>query len=509
MSLKGHTPSVRSGPPLAEATNLASRPVDLVDPNDQKYVDTVTRLGKVGGSQNWRWYEAIGEVRYGVSRSARIAGYGIATGVRINPAGATISKADQGVLAEEVAKIYSPFGSVRHLLERYYTLLKVPGTMWLARMRQGTAEDGYLVLSDDELDRETINGAGPIIWRTIAHNPDGTKTEFERKINREDFLGRIWAPSARWIDYVDSPMTGLATECEVLHLLTETMKGRIMSRFAMAGILLIPSEMSDAAIAGPNPNKTLHTDKVLNYFVTAMTRNMATHDTAQVAMPIAMKGPSAVLDKVKHLVLETAIDERDLKLRTELIGRILTGLDVQKNAAEGVGDTNHWAAWAVSDEERRIAVQPDIDAFAWALTRLVLWPALRKRNWAEGAVQRVRLVFDLSEASVKTNLAEDFRLLQERGGVSLAALRRVSGAKESDAPDNAELVRLFGMKHADPYLAFYGLDGIAVDYDKVGVLKRPPGPTPGNDDAERGPGVGEPGSPDDRDTDQPRSERPA
>jgi hypothetical protein len=381
--------------------------------------------------------------------------------------------------------------------------------MWLVRCRNNDAEDGYMVLSSDEVDAESLNKSGPILWTTVANNPDGSKSTFTREIAREDFLGRVWNPSHRWIDLVDSPMTALATECEVLHLLTQTMKGRLLSRFAMAGILLIPQEMSDAAITGPTPTKTLHTNKVMNYLITAMTRNMASHDQAMATMPIAMQGPAAVLDKVKHLVLDTAIDERDLTLRAELIGRILTGLDVQKQAAQGVGDTNHWAAWAVSDEERRIAVQPDIDAFSWTLTRLILWPALRKRNWDEGKIRRVRVICDLSEAQVKTNQAEDFRLLRAEGAVSLEALRRVSGAKESDKPDNAEYVRWFGAKNADPYLAFYGLQGIDVDYDKVGMLKRPTGPIPGPEDADAGPGVGDPGSPADRETDTPRSERPA
>jgi hypothetical protein len=509
--LKAYTPSVGTlAPHPNDANALAARSLNLVDAgSDRKYVHHLLGAGALVSHNAWKWYDEIGEVRYGISRSARIAGYGILQGARVSIAGMTLSKADAGVLAEEVAKIYSPYGSTRHLLERYYTLLKLPADMWLVRCRNGGGEDGYLVLSSDEIERDSLDSPGPIKWKTTMSSPDGGSTTFEREIAREDFLGRVWNASARWIDIADSPMTGLATECEVLHLLTQTMKGRLMSRFAMAGILLLPQEMSDAAIAGPDPNKTLHTSKVLNYLITAWTRNMSNHDQSIATLPIALQGPAAVLDKVKHLMLDTAIDERDLKLRTELIGRILTGLDVQKNATQGVGDTNHWAAWAVSDEERRIAVQPDIDAFSWVLTRLILWPALRNRGWEEGKVRRVRVIADLSEAAVKTNQAEDFRLLRAEGGVSLEALRRVSGAKESDKPDNDEYVRWFGAKHADPYLAFYGLEGIDVDYDKVGMLKRPTGPIPGPDDADRGPGVGDPGSPDDRETDTPRTERPA
>lgn len=512
MSLRGYEPSQSIAPSHVEASVLAAKGLTLVDDVDQKYVHHLLGASQLVANNAWKWYDAIGEVRYGVSRSARIAGYATLQGARVSVAGTVLSKADQGVLAEEVAKIYSPYGGTRHLMERFYTLLKLPAEMWLIRCKNKGQADGYMVLSSNEIDGESINSGvpgKPIIWKSVAHHPDGRETAFVHEIQREDFLGRIWNPSARWVDLVDSPMTGLATECEVLHLLTETMKARLLSRFAMAGILLIPLEMSDAAIAGPDPNSSTKMSKVMNYLITAMTRNMSNHDSAIAAMPIALQGPAAVLDKVKHLVLDTAFAEQDLKLRTELIGRILTGLDVQKQATEGVGDTNHWAAWAVSDEERRIAVQPDIDAFSWTLTRLVLWPALRSRNWPEGKVQAVRIVADLSEAAVKSNLAEDFRLLRQEGAINLAALRRVTGAKESDAMSNDEYIRWLGVKMQDPYMAVYGLDGIDVDWDKVGVLKRPSGPAAGPEDSNVGPGTGDPGSPGDNDSDTPRSERPA
>jgi hypothetical protein len=62
----------------------------------------------------------------------------------------------------------------------------------------------------------------------------------------------------------------------------------------------------------------------------------------------------------------------------------------------------------------------------------------------------------------------------------------------------------------DPYLALFGLEGVEVDWSRVKASGGNPGPNPDSpaDDAPAGPGVGNPGSPDDRDSDAPRSEEP-
>jgi hypothetical protein len=278
--------------------------------------------------------------------------------------------------------------------------------------------------------------------------------------------------------------------------------------------LTIPNEINDAAISGDKPRDGLYSsDKVMNYFIHVMTTNVTNHAQGLAAMPIAVKGPAAVLDKINHIVQEATIADTDLKLRAELIEGILMALDQQKQAVKGGEGANHWGMWAVSDEERRITVQPDLEAMCHALTRLVLWPNLMRRGRQGRTARDVmqwRVWYDLSAASVRANMDEDARQLRDRGGVSLSYLRMLSGVPETAAMNPTEYVQWVGVKMNNPILACYGLEGIEVDWDKAGQWGKTTGPPPDSpaDDQEVGPGAGDPGSPDDRDSDTPRTQEP-
>jgi hypothetical protein len=286
--------------------------------------------------------------------------------------------------------------------------------------------------------------------------------------------------------------------------------GRLRQRFALAGLLLIPNEISDAAINGPTTPGQYSSDKVMNYLITIMTRNVAAHEQGMSQIPAILKGPQDALEAVRHIILDPQIAETDIKIRADLINRILDGLDQQKGAATGGENTSHWGMWAVSDEERRITVQPDLDAMCQGLTKMVLWKALLDRGWDPAKVRRWRVGYDLAQAGVKTNVAEDARQAWDRGVVNAEFVRRSIGAGDNDKMDNDEYTRWVGLKMTDPVLATYGLEGIEVSTLPVRASTKEPGPNADSegDPSKVGPGVGDPGSPGSRDSDAPKSEEP-
>lgn len=514
MSLTAYKPpALELVTPERPATSFAYRPISLGDEGDRQYLATITSISRYSARDNWANYERIGEVHYGVTRSAKIAGYAKFFPERINAVGQVVDIQERGVLAELINTIYGKFGGTRGLIERYYTLMKVPAEGFLIRVVENGQADGYWVISPDEIDGATLPGGKidttkPLRWITASvTGSDGEKNQFMREIAPEDFLGRVWNPSKRWVDMVDSPMTALAGECQQLITLTDSVMGRLRSRFALAGVLLVPSEINDANIAGPRPGEE-HQDKVLNYLITVMTRNVMNHDQAVAHIPALLKGPAAALEAFRHVVLESAIEETDLMLRGELINRILDGLDVQKSQTTGNTDSNHWNSWSNAEDERRVAIAPDLEAFAHALTRAILVPELVKKGWTPGMIRGWRIGVDLSDASVKTNQAEDFRLAHDRGWINEAAGRRSVGANETDKMTPDEYVRWVGVKTQDGYLATFNLPGVKIDLDKLKSAK-PPGPPGGAAAGKAGPGVGSPGSPSSNDSDTPRSRRPA
>lgn len=515
-TLRAYTPPAAIPEITAPASSFAYRPIDIADRADRDYLESVASMSRSSAGLSWRYYDTVGEVHYAISRSSRLAGYGQFYAERINTRGQAIDSKDQGVVADIVAGIYGRFGGVRGLIERYYTLMKIPAEGYLIRVREGGDVDGYWVLSPDEIEPASLVGGRPklgepVKWITASiPSTGGGNTNFTREVRPEDFIGRIWNPSKRYVDMVDSAMYAQHQLCEELVMLTDNIKGRLQQRFALAGLLLIPSEINDAQIAGPTPGE-VHSDKVMNYLITIMTRNVMNHEHALAHIPAILKGPAEVLDKVRHVVMETLVHETEIAQRQELIGRILDGLEVSKSQSKDGEDQSHWGRWEASNDEIRVAVRPDLEAFCHTLTRAVLHAELKARNWEPGRIRGWRVGLDLTDAVSKTNQGEDFRLAFDRVWVSAEAGRKVIGAKPEDAPDEKEQIRIIGWKQGDPYLALYGLkEAENIDWDKVGKGSSSTGPDPDSpaDGGKVGPGVGDPGSPNDRDSDEKRSDRP-
>lgn len=514
-----HPVAAAQHPPV----ELAAEPLNVRERRDRDYAATTAANSASTSEQSWANYRRIGELRYGISRLARVAGYAHLFACRRNARGEIIEIAESGSPYLATRQLYGRFGGTRGLIERFYTLMSVVGDSFLVRTRAGSqadaAPDGVWFLSPSEIDRNSIvpgsNLTAPVMWSTMKRSPasaNGSSNVSTRQIPPGDFLGRVWHPDPEYVDDATSPMESINYLCDLLWTLTESIKSRLMSRFAMAGIVLVPNEMNDAAIHGVTNVTQFTSNKVLNYLIHVMSHNMVHHGSALGSMPIAISGPSDALEKFRHVISDVSIAETDLKLRVELLDRIFDAFDTPKANVTGDGQS-HWQAWASADDERRIAVQPALDGMCNALTRLVYWPDLAERQpgWSEDKIREWTVWYDLSGASVKTNKAEDTRLAFDRFAAGPKALRRESGLSDLDAPTEQEWVRMYGAKHGDPYLAFYGLEGIEIDYDKVGLGKGKTGPTPqGEGEGGAGPGVGDPGSPNpsDRDSDTPRSDTP-
>jgi hypothetical protein len=500
----------------------AAAEIDLGTRDGQNYTRATVSNSRRTGARPWKWYKEIGEVHYAISRAARIAGYAKLQCVLLDPTGAIEDTVDSGPAAETVASISSPYGGTRGLVDRFYTLMKVPGDSYLINVADEDGDsEGYHFLSPDEVDVSSFSrwkpGSGHLRWITVPHAPAGTETsgtsQFHRELANDDLLGRVWIPDRQYVDMTDSAMTALDVECEALDLLTKTIKAKLMSRFALAGLMFVPDTIANARVTR---NQSMvagqEVDNTVNYLIAAMTRNVRNWEDATAYMPILLKGPADAGEKIKHIVMDREVFQTDLELRAELINRILQGLDSNQDTTKGTKDQNHFSAWAATDEERRVAVQPDLEIMCWALTRLVLHRQLQADGMAPDQILRHAVWYDLSASTVHANQQEDSRQLRDRGLISAKASRRLSGVREEDKIDDDEYVRWVGHQTKNPVLMMHGHpENDKVDWDKALKVHRRPGPAPDSpaDDPEAGPGGGgADGSPDSTDTDTPRTQRP-
>lgn len=501
----------------------AAAQIDLSSRNDQLYTQATVANSRNSGRKPWEWYKKIGEVHYAISRSARIAGYAKLQCVRYGDDGSIEDVVEDGIAADIVAGITSPYGGTRGLIERFYTLMKVPADSYLINVSDEDGDsEGYHFLSPDEMDVSSFSrfrrGSGQLRWITVPSTPymeNGEKgKQFVREIPNDDMLGRVWSPDHQYVDMTDSALAAMNTECEALYMLTQTIKAKLLSRFTLAGLLYLPNDVSTARVTRNQPEVAgQEIDQTLNFLIAAMTRNVKNWEEATAYMPILLRGPADAGEKIKHIVMDQAVFETDLELRRELIGRILQGLDSNQDMTKGSSDQSHFGMWASADEERRIAVQPDLEVMCWSLERLVLHRRLLEDGMSPEEILRHGVWYDLSASTVHANQQEDARQTRDRGLINAKATRRMSGIREDDALDEKsdEYVRWVGQQTKNPMLMVYGTPAYdKVDWDEV--LKSPAktGPAPDSpaDDPEAGPGEGDPGSPDDRETDIPRTQRP-
>jgi len=494
---------------------FAAQAVDVTRLEDRKYLGAVVSTSKATNRSAWDWYEKIGEVHYAVGRGSRIAGYARLRVHKLDKNGDIGEPVTSGLAGEIADQLYSPYGGQRGLLERYFTLAKVPADSYLIGCRGADGSpDGIDFISSDEIKTENLldlNSGVEISRITLPASSPWGEQRLEDRISNADFIGRVWRPSARYVDLPDSQLKALDVTCELLHLLTLGIKSKLLSRLASNGIFYIPNGVNDARSGAPagEPGE-FHQNKVLDELIRAATYAARNPGDPAAAIPIFMSGPAAESEAFRHIVMDQDLFATDLSQRAELIDRLLMGLDIQPTAVKGAQDSNHWGAWAANDDELKVNVQPDIETACWALTRLFLWRKMQEEGRKPGEIMKHVVWYDLSAASSHTNAAEDGRQALDRIIVSPSAARRMSGISERDAPTGTDTIRSIGIKNGDVYLATFGMpEAEKIDWEKVGKGKTGPSPASQAPDSGVQPGKGQPGSPADNKSNTPSRLRPA
>lgn len=490
--------------------------VDVSQQLGQAWVTSITKTGTAKARSAWQWYDKIGEVHFAISRSARLAGH-VTFEARKRVGKDLVDVDDQKVLAL-VDEIYSPYGGVRGLCSRFYTQRKVAASSHLVRMRDDDGDpDGWDFLSDSELDVSELETSTPKLYRkTARRSGSAAGVDIHRvEIRVDDYVGRVWEPHAQYIDEADSALVALADLCEQLHLLTATVKSKLKSRLATAGLLYLPSEIH-FEVKGDGATKSdviYDDDPLVNRLMNIMVRNMEQSGDAAAIVPIMLRGPGDQAEKVKWISLDREIFTIDMQLRQELIGRILTGLDSNQEAVKGVGESsNHWSAWAISDEERRVSIAPDMSTLAWALTRMVFQPLLADAGIADAS--SYVLIPNFAGLATKANLTNDMNEAWDRGLVSDDSVLATIPLDAAGRSSKAEKIRAIGRRMNNPYMALCGIAYPESDFDMEKAVASQEKPGPGESvvrdgKSTAGPGVGQPGSPSSSRSNTPKNKRPA
>lgn len=402
----------------------------------------ITRKGSSGGTRSdgsqtlaWDLYETVPEVgAYADWVSGAMSGATLFAGKRM-PDGTVEKAPDNSRATELVRSIAGGMDGQSEMLGAFGTNLAVAGEGWLIIVPDPEAEtfadDKWHVLSVDEVKPQR----GKI--KATIENEEVDIPEYDPDVPQDASAPvaiRVWKSSPRRHWVATSPVIRSITVLEELRLLNAAVAAIARSRITGRGVLLVPA---GTRFPGPQ-NQTGADDSLLDTFIEVASTAIREPESAAATVPIVLEVPGDLINGVKWLQFTSDFDALALQLRDEAIRRFATGADVPAEVLLGLGDTNHWGAWALTAEALRMGAEPKLGLVCHALTDEWLRPLLEAENDPDAADMMVW--FDTSGLRSSSNKGASALEAFKEGLISDEAARRELGFTDADAPDEAETV---------------------------------------------------------------------
>ena len=304
------------------------------------------------------------------------------------------------------------------MLYRLGLFLSVPGEGWIAMITQdGQAE--WVALSRDE-----INATNKGVEVSM---PDGQKHQYDPGT---DLLFRVWNQDPRKAAEATSPVKASRTALWEIRRATTRIDNASRSRAVGNGILFMPSEINLPA-AGDDPNRN-SAERMQDLIYQVATTATNDPDSMAAFLPIMATGSSGHIQKVNHIKFDSDVSKTALDTRDRAIRRLSMSLKVSPERMLGLGQTNHWNAEAIDQNDVRTHISPVLETVCDALTTSVLQPLLEQAGIDSG---RFMVWYDATPISQDPDKGEEATAAYDRGVITAQALRGYLGMEESDAPD--------------------------------------------------------------------------
>lgn len=408
----------------------------------------------------WEYYDAIGEIKYAftlvasvVSRIRLFAGYVEDPSQPPIPIRAsTIDDARLASAAERaIVRLDSAYGGQAGLLRDAALNLSVAGECYLVqipeRLGSGVPES-WDIRSIDEL-RVDPRGTYTVVPRGDVQQGSGQKGNGGFPLPKGAFVGRIWKAHPRYSDDPDSSMRGILDLCSELLLLNRTFRATARSRLN-AGALYLPDGLSVASDAGPdypyaddaiNQDYTPEEaeDEFEEQLIDAMTTPIRDEDSAAAVVPLIIRGPAELGDKIKQFKFERSFDEALVARADRVLERILQGIDVPKDVVTGLANVKYSNALQIDESLYKAHIEPLMLLIVDALTVVYLRPYLLANGFDPAHVERVCVWYDPSQVATRNDRAADADSGFDKMAVSFDTWRRAHGFTDADAPQPTEL----------------------------------------------------------------------
>ena len=424
------------------------------------------RMAQSSGWQTeaWEYYDAIGEVKYAFNLVAsvisRIRLYAaIVEDPSESPKPVRMSSTipvDLATAAERaLARLDSAYGGQAGLLRDVALNLSVTGECYLIQspsMAGHGVPESWDIRSVDELSIDA-KGNYVIAGRREYQAGNSTTNPAQKgliKLPNTAFVGRIWRAHPRFSDEADSSLKGMLDLCAELLLLNRTFRATARSRLN-AGALYLPDGLSVASTPDPNypyededglysePTPEELADEFEDQLIDAMTTPIRDEDSASAVVPLIIRGPAELGDKIKQFKFERSFDPALAERSDRVLDRILQGLDVPKDIVTGLANVKYSNALQIDETLYKTHIEPLMLLIVDAFTVVYLRPYLKANGYADVDVDRLVIWYDPSAVATRNDRAADSDSGFDRMAVSFETWRRAHGFSEADAPSPTEL----------------------------------------------------------------------
>jgi len=285
--------------------------------------------------------------------------------------------------------------------------LAVPGECWIigegAAQRAHEASGAWFVVTGAAVKSE----GGKVKVRRPKHRGDG----WLELTDGVDVMIRCHRPHPNDTDQADSFTRSAIPVLREIELLTKREFAELDSRLTGAGIMPVPESMDFPR----KPEDAAGLDGFMAYMQRAMSASMIDQSSASAMVPIVFSVPDQLMadvDKIRPITFWSELSDQIGDMKDKAIGRLGTTAEIPKEVLEGIGSSNHWTAWLISEEGTRW-IGGYLMLVADALTRGFLALALKAMG-READIGRYAFAFDTSTLAARPNRIEEAAQLHDR-----------------------------------------------------------------------------------------------
>lgn len=408
----------------------------------------------------WEYFDAIGEIKYsGTLIGAILSRVRLYPAYNANPDVAPAhvndaAKLDTTSMPERLAhdservlrRLDTANGGISGILNRAGINIWVAGECYLvqepAKLGSNIPEK-WDIKSVDEL----VVGTG---GKLSLKKTRASRLTKEDELPDTAFAGRIWRSHPRYSDEADSSLRSVRDLADELLLLGRTAKATARSRLN-AGALYLPDGLSlaeeadEEELVDPATGEAVEAaeegDSFEQELIDAMTTPIADEESASAVVPLIIRGPAELGEKIKQFKFERSFDGELVKRGADVLERIMHGLDIPKNIVMGMANVKYSNAVQIDEQLYKAHVEPLVLLICDALTAVYYRPALLALGYDSAVVARSMIWYDPSEILTRPDRAASANEGYDRKALSADAWRKAHGYTDTDAPSPEEQLK--------------------------------------------------------------------